>query len=339
MLLEYKTASAIHRYTDAERHCACGYYSNRTWFNEDLVVLSRSQNIEDFCGCELICVDFRTGDEYLLAEKCSDFNDYIVVGEYLYYITDSELWRVRIDGTGREYIYRCENMTFPHATNDGRYLNWQVSGHPDKCMILDLQTGRAEEAFSKGFEKPFATADHMMICPTDPNKVFFAHEGITFYVSNRLWLWEREKGMRCIAKQRLDEDGNLGDCFGHECWNADGEGIYFVKYSCSPLPPSGICYTDTCGNQTDVLYGKYPYWHVCASPDGRFLAADTQSGDYSGVCLIDTVSGNETMISKAGYTWVHPSHPHPQFSPSGKKLIWNSIENGKLGVEVFEVTT
>lgn len=327
----------IVRIEDWDRHCAFGYYSNQIWIDKEHIVLCRSSEIENFKGCELVSVNINTGEEIVLANDCANFHEYTSIGDILYYVSGDALLRVSKDGSGRELVCRCENMTFPHATKDGRYLNWQVSGKEDACIILDLQTGVQREAFRKGFEEPFPTADHMMICPTDPGKVFFAHEGTTYYVSNRLWLWEDGVGMRCIAKQRLDSNGNLGDCFGHESWSADGKGLYFVKYPCSPLPPTGICYVDTEGNQTEVLYGRYPYWHVCASPDGRFLAADTQSGEFSGVCLIDMENGMETMVAKAGYTWVQPSHPHPHFSPDGRILIWNSIRDGRLGVEFVKI--
>ena len=179
----------------------------------------------------------------------------------------------------------------------------------------------------------------MMINPFDPEQVFFAHEGNTFYVSNRLWLFDTQSGMHCIAKQRLDEEGNLGDCFGHECWAADGQGLYFVKYACSPLPPRGICYVSITGEQTDVLYGKYPYWHVSAAPNGRHLAADTQSGTFSGVCLIDTETGRECMPIQARTTWSHPCHPHPSFSPDSRTVGFQDLDSERITLCFMDLET
>ena len=144
--------------------------------------------------------------------------------------------------------------------------------------------------------------------------------------------------MKCIAEQRLDTDGNLGDCFGHECWAPDGKGLYFVKYNCSPVGPRGISYVNADGTgQRTAIYGKYPYWHVCASPDGRFLASDTQSGSYSGVCLIDTYSGNEKMFYKAKSNWTHPTHPHPSFNLSGSKVMFHHIIDDKNCISIANV--
>ena len=62
----------------------------------------------------------------------------------------------------------------------------------------------------------------------------------------------------------------------------------------------------------------------------RYLAADTQSGDYSAVVLIDKESGKEIEINRSGYLWKHPAHPHPTFSWSNDKILFASDE-GKLG--------
>ena len=70
-----------------------------------------------------------------------------------------------------------------------------------------------------------------MICPTDKDLFFFAHEGNTEYISNRLWLYDhKSKTMRNIAKQSLNENGDISECYGHEAWSHNGEGLYFVKY-------------------------------------------------------------------------------------------------------------
>ena len=152
-------------------------------------------------------------------------------------------------------------------------------------------------------------------------------------------MYETGKGMKCIAKQYLDSEQNLGDCFGHECWTHDGQGLYFVKYSCSPAGPKGICYVNADGTgQKNAIYGKHPYWHVCASSGGRFLAADTQSGEKSWVCLIDTETGNEIVVAKAGFAAQHPAHPHPCFNPDSTRICYHDLTGDRLTVCFAEIT-
>ena len=348
--------------TDSIYHYSFGYFTANKWIDENRIVLIRgkSYELDEFNRtAELVLADINNGKEELLytfnsakplkigAGYCEA---YVVSGNTVYFIdvegeiTDYEsvLYKFDISDRSIKEIYRGKNFYFPHITNDGKYLNIELL--PDKenglygCVVIDTETEIAEIVFSKKFNKPFEDLAHIMICPTDKDKIFFCHEGDTFYVSNRLWMYEKGKDMKCIAEQRLDTDGNLGDCFGHECWTADGKGLYFVKYNCSPMGPKGISYVNADGTgQRTAIYGKYPYWHVCASPDGRFLASDTQSGSYSGVCLIDTFTGDEKLLYKAKSSWSHPTHPHPSFNLDGSKIIFHHIIDSKNCIGIINI--
>ena len=290
----------------------------------------------------VVLVDLNAQTETVL--QGPDSNNYVVHGTKLYYMIDSSvLYCMDVDSGETREICRGKRMSFPHMTADGKFLNWHQTGtdeEPDTGIRVNVETGETVTMFSKRFAPPFPVSNHMMICPTDPDLLFFSHEGITFYVSNRLWLAPLGKAPFNIAKQYLNTDGDLGDCFGHECWAADGKGLYFVKYPCSPEPPRGLCYVslDT-PNESRVLYSKYNYWHVSVAPDGRHLAADTQDNGYSGVCLIDMETGKEEMLAKAIINWTHPCHPHPHFSPDSRKLAFHELdENRQVVVGIFDIT-
>lgn len=335
--------------TDDEYEYTFLYYSTNKWVDESKIVLVKGKNdadkvpFHDSYLSDIVLVDIENETEELLVKgafRC------IVHENQLYYVLPEGLYHMDISTKETELLYSDDNIIFPHITADGRYINWQAN--PDKdckkyhCFIFDTETKECFKAFEKSFEAPHPEADHMMLCPTDPDKIFFAHEGCTFYISNRLWLWDKEKGMHCMAKQRLTDDGDLGDCFGHECWAADGKGLYFVKYPCSPTPPTGICYVDTDFKQTDVLYGKYRYWHVCASPNGRYLASDTFAVNVpeapdTEVCIIDMKTGKEQCVAIAGTTWNHPAHPHPCFSPETTRLCFNNYKSGKVCVSIMNI--
>ena len=338
---------------DNKNQYAFLYFTVNNWIDsEKLVVLKngkRTDTEEAFYGAsDLVLIDIKNETETLLVNhfQFGGIVWYLLHKNLLFFITDKNvLWVKNLDTDDVDQIYRSldnQRITGISITNDGRYLGFfSYPKDPldsSKFYRLDLSNRNLEVLFEKRFEQPFNIANHFMICPTDKDKVFFSHEGNTFYVSNRMWLWENGKGMRNITRQRLDDDSNLGDCFGHECWEQNGKGLYFVKYSCSPIPPRGICYVDTKGNQTDVLYGKYPYWHVSTSPDGRFLGSDTQSHSYSGVVLIDTAKNEEHLLFRADTTWSHPCHPHPMFSPDSKKLCFNTLYQDKITVAIFDIS-
>ncbi len=352
-LTEQRDGISVLYLTDDVYHYSFGYYSANKWVDANRIVLVRSTEpeLKAFSRhAQLVLVDLAAQTETLLTDLPPSpprafgsgyIEGYVVNGCDLYYLlkseTGDELWHMNVETGKKRRMYSHPNdLYFPHITNDGKFLNLEI--HPANdcepfcCLRVNTKTDEAEILFEKRFQKPLHEVAHIMISPTDPNTVFFCHEGNTFYVSNRLWLYTKEGGMHPLAKQRLDENGNLGDCFGHECWTPDGKGLWFVKYKCSPLPPRGLCYVSTEGEQTDVQYQAYPYWHVCCAPNNRYLAADTQNDAYSGVCFIDTATGRETMVLKAGTTWQHPTHPHPSFNLDSSLLIFHEWKGEKVAL-------
>ncbi len=323
---------------DGTGHLSYGYYSNNSWASDDALVISRSDDVRDFKGCPLYLADLGEKRAEPLGVSAEGFSEYVVSGDKLYLIRDGALYRHGIATGETELLYREKGMGFPHMTLDGRYINWAgKDGDLFAGRVMDLSTGRVETRFRKRFAEPFPVANHMMISPTDPDRVFFSHEGITYYISNRLWLSERGKEPRDLAKQKLNATGDLGDCLGHECWAFDGKGLWFVKYPCSPEPPRGIGYFDLAKNDWEVKFSAYKYWHVAASPAGRYLGSDTQDGSFSGVCLIDLETGREEMLLKAETNWEHPDHPHPHFSPRDSRLAFHNLVDGRVEIGVIDL--
>lgn len=331
------------RISDPCYHYTFGYYSNNSWVDDHRIVLCRflakdPKNETDRYDNQLVLVDLVKRTEEVLVKAA----DYVVSGTKVYYVLEREiLYCFDLETRKNHEILRYKGMGFPHMTRDGRYLNWHHTGEGEEGnsgIRLDLQTGEVVTMFTKKFAPPFPVANHMMISPTDPDTIFFSHEGITFYVSNRLWIAELGKEPRNVARQALNADGDLGDCYGHECWAADGKGLYFVKYPCSPEPPRGLCYVDITTNEVKMLFSKYPYWHVSADNGGRYLAADTQSGERSCVCLADMKTGEEILLADCRINWVHPCHPHPHFNPDDTRIAFHELDDeGQVVVGIMEI--
>ena len=90
-------------------------------------------------------------------------------------------------------------------------------------------------------------------------------------------------------------------------------------------------------NTTELLYSKYPYWHVNVSPDSNFLAADSIVGDgvSSHIVVVDQRDKSETLIDMARTNWQHPVHPHPQISPESSKVVYTTLEeDGSIAVKI-----
>ena len=325
-------------------HYSFGYYSQNCWVDSTRVVLVRSESgeisrdTEWRVKTELVLCDVNTGNERVIAEGVNAWFDYAVFGETVYYIKDDELLALNVNTGAAKTMFREPGIAMPHVTKDGKFLSvFHCTREKSEFFRISAEYGNGEVIFSTAFDEPFPYANHGMISPTDPDILFFSHEGDTKHISDRLWIYDRRQARACnIAKQRRGENGEVLDCYGHECWSQDGKGLYFVRYRESEAP-SGICYVDISTGAAELVYGSHDYWHVSVSPDGKYLAADTRNlgGDTSGVVVIDKASGKEVLADKVKTSFRHPCHPHPAFSPDNSKLIYHILnEHEKCSVRI-----
>ena len=330
--------------SDTAWHYSFGYYAERKWISESRIVLIRGNtpdiayNAATRAKTELIIFDIETGSITVIDENIPSFTDFLVAESKIYYVKDGALICFNADTCEKKTLFREKSIGSPHITKDGRVISL-FSCSPEICRFfrVDTESGGGELLFETTFGEPHPYANHGMISPTDPDILFFAHEGNTKEISDRLWIYSaREKTARNIAKQAVDEKGSPIDCFGHEAWSHDGAGLYFVKYRESRAR-GGICYADIEGNKPELLYTGADYWHVGASESGRYLTADTRNlgADRSGVVLIDKATGEEKLMDTPCVTFRHPCHPHPQLSPSDSKLVYHfENEHGNTAVRI-----
>ena len=354
---EKNNSREVLRIYESGYNTSCGYYSQNCWVDDDRLVISRHPNPKsgnDVKSVDILLVDLKYNSEKLLlhVDGVNGIST-IVYGTTLYYVEDEcLLCSLDVDTMERKEIYKSQSgaIELPHITADGRYLNWFDEGEDKKisewvCYRLDLETGEVIEYIRKSFLPPFRVANHFMINPKNPDIMFFAHEGDTTYVTNRLWIAPLGKEPYNIAKQRLDENGNLIDCFGHESWAADGKGLYFVKYDVSPSKPTGIGYVDIESGKHELLFTGYKYWHVCAAPNGKYLAGDLGPNDLdendlsnSGICLMDLEKGTEELLVNVTNQRSHPGHPHPQFNPSCTRICFHdAVDKATLSVGIINI--
>jgi hypothetical protein len=83
---------------------------------------------------------------------------------------------------------------------------------------------------------------------------------------------------------------------------------------------------------------KFPGQHLSVSPDGKLFVTDTSMEPFGGekgewgVAVCDVRGGNWVMIARfqgaEGATTWRKNHPHPSFSPDGKRIYYN-VNSGK----------
>lgn len=318
---------------DEKLHYSSGYFVTNKWIDNDTFVAVRSEDEEIGDKNELVKISLKDMSIEVLEKNIRSPLYPTAYENKVYYCGSKGIMELNLNDNTKRCV--CESQAIAlQLTADGKYASAFITHEdtetPSEFYRINIATGEIEKICEKTFEKPLYLANHLMISPTDKDMFFFAHEGNTRYVSNRLWLYnsKTEKSWN-IAKQKLNQNGDLGDCFGHEMWAADGKGIYFVKYCCSPEKPTGICYADIQTGNYELLYSKFKYWHVGVSQDGKFLTADTQYNwelGLSEVVVIDTETGEEFVVDMPHMTGVHPCHPHPQLSPDNKKIIYTALD-------------
>ena len=318
-----------------------GYYAENKWLSDSRIAVLFGKDLLAAGDNELIIYDIRTRESRTVARGISYFTDFLVFGNAIYYIINGTLFSYDEDTCQVKSLFSQDGIGSPHITEDGRYISvFSCSDEVCRFYRVDTEAGEGELLFERSFGKPHPIANHGMISPTDENILFFAHEGDTRSVYDRLWIFDKRDGtVRNIAPQEVDAEGLPVDCFGHEAWAHDGRGLYFVKFRESRTD-SGICYADIEGDSAQLLYTGYDYWHVGASASGKYLTADTRNlgGDRSGVVLIDIKTGEETLVDTPAVTFRHPCHPHPQLSPCDTRLAYHfKNEHGNTAVKILSI--
>ncbi len=96
------------------------------------------------------------------------------------------------------------------------------------------------------------------------------------------------------------------------------------------LPPDRAVLRIGLGEETPRVVAQGPYfWHSASTLDGEWIVADTNWPDV-GVQLIHVPTGRFGTICYARSSQGHPqwSHPHPQFSPDGRSILFTSDATG-----------
>ena len=137
----------------------------------------------------------------------------------------------------------------------------------------------------------------------------------------------------------------------HETFLGHTNEVIFVHW---PYALRGI----RVGEDKDRKIAEFNTWHPSPSPDGSRIVCDTTCPDI-GLQLIHPETGeHETLCyprsSNGGTQWAETvpadddkvqadtygpqwSHPHPSFSPDGKRVIYTSDQTGSSQIYVVEV--
>ena len=202
----------------------------------------------------------------------------------------------------------------------------------------------AVETDGTGFRvvrEPPRAVGHVQVCPVDPDLILYSSD-----VNQRMW----EVRIDGSAERALFvHDKSVW--ITHETFLGHSDEVMFVHW---PYALRGI----RAGEDEDRTIASFNAWHPSPRADGSLIVCDTTCPDV-GLQLIDPKTGkHETLCfpgsSNGGSQWAKTvpeddqktrpatygpqwSHPHPSFSPDGKRVIYTSDRTGVSQIYVVDV--
>lgn len=224
-------------------------------------------------------------------------------------------------------------------SRDGHW--WAISykrGVESELVVVDTRTGSSDVILRRD------SIAHVQFCPDDPSILFYAGP-----LTDRVWLINRDgTGNRRLYKRNVSEK----QWITHETWLPNGRReLAFVDW------PHGMqaIHIDTGAVRRLTSFNA---WHAASNRSATLMVSDTNFPDI-GLQLFDPSDGvgrPRTLChpnaSSLGQHWAGPfpydagpinvyapqhTHPHPQFSPDGRSVVFTSDRTGSSQVYIAEI--
>jgi len=241
------------------------------------------------------------------------------------YVLGKEVWQVDLDSFDEKLMATAPkelSLSMISVSGDGKTL-LSFSSEPDGASIMrsDLVRGSTEVIY----EHP-ARIGHLQLEPVSSRYAIF-HDSKPSSGHARLWCVRRDG-----SDPRLLYDGAEGE-ISHFVW-LPGKDIVITT-----MQPThrGIMALHLDGRISTISRDEH-FWHAASSLDGSMLCSDTLVPD-TGLHLVNPSSGNHSKLCLSRSSNAHPqwTHPHPAWSPDGKRVLFTSDRDGLPQVYVANV--
>jgi oligogalacturonide lyase len=182
---------------------------------------------------------------------------------------------------------------------------------------------------------------HVIIHPLDGNTVLYCHEG-PWQLVQRMWV----ANVATDEVHPLVETQRLLERAGHEFFTRSGRVGAQYSYRYRPDMPwlhHADLYVNPDGSDQRRYY--YPYHrpvHIHAHPEEHMAVGDTAQireddpdyARYIGLVRYDDERHRAVVgrLCRHDTSWRKSSHPHPVYTPDGKRAIWGSDLAGRMNV-------
>lgn len=301
----------------------------------------------------LILVSHRTGKPQIFAEdqerrelrQLTDRDDLAewslhpsFDGRYVFFTAGTSAWRLDLESLEEVELASFGAVAMRERGMVGAAMGTTALSHNDRWWAIPVRSGAITRFHlidtEHGGSTVFLERDtigHPQFHPDDDSLIYFAGPLI-----NRIWCATRDGSRVWNPYPRLDDQ----QWITHETWIPGTRELAFVDW------PNGMRAVDIDTGSVRWLT-RFPAWHAAVDTTGRRAVCDTTFPDR-GIHLIDLTTGAATPLctpasSNAGSHWGGPfpynngpvevyapqhTHPHPRFSPDGKRVIFTSDATG-----------
>jgi len=315
----------IRQITNGDHNNQPVYFTHPTWSPdcEWLLFLSDSAG-----SGALWAWHYHSGELVQVSQAGSSWGPFSRHSNSVYYFHHGVLQATDVETLKTREICRVPERSgapagIPSESADGTLVAFQTQTADGQYGLVygELATGKVE-CFFRWHRRP----GHVQCSPVEPALVMFCDESRSDgAVKQRMWLI-RTDGTG-LHPPHLQQPGEL---ITHESWLGFTGDILYCYWPVSLRRVSA----DGSG---DREVARLNAWHAAASPDGAFAVADTNWPDR-GLQLVDVASGKVVTLCASGDCADAPTkvHPHPSFSPDGRRIAFASCRGGRSQVCVVE---
>ena len=313
----------------------------------------------DRTGEKLVFISHRTGTPQIFFEERAsgelvqvtartDIAEWSIYpspdGDFVYFTAGTGAFRVNLDDYTetqlaefgavdmREKGMVGAAMGTTALSANGRWWAIPVKvGKVSRFVVIDTHSGKSSVILERD------TIGHPQFCPDDDNLILYAGP-----LTDRVWTVNRDGH----GNRRVYEREDRMQWVTHEVWLPGRRAIAFVDW------PRGMRLIDLSSGNAKWLH-HFPAWHAAPDASGCYFVCDTNFPDR-GLHLIPPEGPPQFLcVSDAtseGAHWAGPfpyndgpvavvarqhTHPHPRFSPNGKRVVFTSDRSGHS--QLYEV--
>ena len=248
-------------------------------------------------------------------------------GRRVYYMVRGELRSVTMDTFDEEILLRSESAIganpFGAISSDGRYYANICSTEGGTIGIVRFATDGSDAGIIHEREGGLS---HIQYEPWESKDILFQIPASD----------ETTCRLHLIRDDGTDERElaiTLGT--GHQVWMGKTKRVLSTQ-----LPHHWAIVSIAEGDPApkEIASGTN-FWHCGVSDDAQWAISDTNWPD-TGLQLVNVRTGKFRTLCHPKSTSGHPqwSHPHPAFSPDGKKVVFNSDRTGIPHVFVAQIS-